>query len=69
MPDPAMTGETLAAIRTVLDLTQTDLGERLGLSKTEIYRKEAGDRPISAAQETALYGLLVAHCLGRLGYP
>jgi len=54
-----LTGAQLRAIRDLLGLTQAELGARLGISKTEIYRKESwpdgpAARPIQRVQVDAL---------------
>lgn len=54
----AMHGATLKAARLRLSLSQKELGEALGITGIEIYRKEKGDRPITKAQALAIECLL-----------
>jgi len=52
------TGPTLRWCREHLGLTRAELGAALGITGTEVYRKERGDRPIMRAQEQAVRWLL-----------
>ena len=54
----AWSGATLRWCREHLGLTQAQLGMRLGVTGTEVYRKERGDRPIMLVQEQAVRWLL-----------
>lgn len=49
-----MTGAELKAWRQRLDLTQTQLAERLGYHRTIVWRWESGDRPVPPWMELAL---------------
>ena len=51
-------GQQFAAWRGELGLTQTELGVLFGISKTEVYRKECGGRPITKCQVLAVKALL-----------
>jgi len=49
-----MTGAELRAARQVLDLTQTQLADRLGVTLRTVQYYEAGQRPISRTIELLL---------------
>ena len=53
-----MSPAQLKAARLELGLTQAALGALLGITKTEVYRKESGSRPITTVQALAVQGLL-----------
>jgi len=61
-----ITGEQLHAYRMRLDLTQSKLGHLLGITKTEIYRKEKNRRHITQNQYWAMIGIMaVAGALNK----
>lgn len=51
------TPEQLKNLRERLELTQEQMGECIGVSKTQVYRMEAGDRPITKTM-AILLGML-----------
>lgn len=53
-----MHGAALKAARHRLCLSQKELGEALGISGIEVYRKEKGERPITKVQVLAIECLL-----------
>lgn len=53
-----MHGSALRAARHRLRMTQAELGHALGVSSTEIHRKESGLRPITKVQVLAIECLL-----------
>jgi transcriptional regulator with XRE-family HTH domain len=53
-----MAGRTLRLARLRLDMTQDAMGEALGISGIEVYRKEKGQRPITRVQALAIECLL-----------
>lgn len=53
-----MSPAELTKARLALNLYQRELGAELGISKTAIYLKESGDRPISKAESLAIELLL-----------
>jgi transcriptional regulator with XRE-family HTH domain len=53
-----MSASGLRAARKALDLTQAGLGDLLGITNVEVYRKERGDRPITRVQALAVECLL-----------
>lgn len=57
-----MTGDELKQRRLRLDLTQTELAERLGLTRDAISKMEAGVRPIVEVSELAIEHLF---CIQR----
>lgn len=60
-----LNGAHLKAARAALGLTQKELGEALGISNVEVYRKESGERPITLVQAVAIEGLLLRNHLGE----
>lgn len=62
-----MTGAALLHARRRLGLTQAELGAALGIDGKEIYKKEAGIRPITKVQTVAIRGLLLAAALRAAG--
>ena len=61
-----MTPGELIQAREVLDLTLREMGERLGISKDEVWRKEAEQRPITVVQSVAVLGLLLGAAVREL---
>ena len=53
-----VTPRRLQRARKLLELTQSELGAALGVSKAEIWKKEHGQRPVSIAQSLAIECLL-----------
>lgn len=51
-------GEWLRRARAALLLTQADFGNEIGITKTEVYRKEKNQRPITQVQVLAVECLL-----------
>ena len=54
-----MTPEELIQARAALGLTLAAMGERLGITTTEVWRKVRGHRPITQVQSVAVRGLLL----------
>lgn len=52
-----MTGEELRYRREMIGLTQEQLAQRLGLSRSTVQRFEAGSYPISRTVELAMQAL------------
>jgi len=52
-----MTSAELREARERLGLTQAELGARLGITKTSVYRMESGRQPILPVYELAVRGL------------
>jgi len=64
-----MTPAELIKIRRTLNLTQTKLGDEIGLTKTMISYMENGHKPISRTTELAVkYLELITYHYKRTGY-